>query len=240
MIDDIGPPPLRLQPTPQRPLLGLTALLVEDSRCASEAIRLMCLRSGARIRRADSLRSAHRHLAAYRPAVAIVDLGLPDGSGLDLLSDLANGPDPLPVLLATSGDDGLADAARAAGAHGFLGKPLSSLAGFQDAILSHLPDQARPRGPRVVPADSIAPDAQAYRDDMAHVLDLLSDAGSSPDTLGYAAQFARMAALSAGDACVDKAATMLGDALSQTAPHAAALAQLHALAFDRCDTRAVV
>ena len=50
-------------------LFAVTILLVEDSRSASEAIRLYAAESGARVRRADSLHAASRHLAIYRPNV---------------------------------------------------------------------------------------------------------------------------------------------------------------------------
>ena len=91
-------------PTAQRPLLGLTVLVVEDSRFACEAVRMLCLRSGARIRRADTLASARKHLSIYRPTVVIVDLGLPDGSGLALIETLSQAQPRIDVILGTSGD----------------------------------------------------------------------------------------------------------------------------------------
>ena len=69
-----------------------------------EAIRLLCLRSGARIRRADSLASAHRHLRVYRPSIVIVDMGLPDGSGLDLIREMDAARPRVRIVLAISGD----------------------------------------------------------------------------------------------------------------------------------------
>jgi CheY-like chemotaxis protein len=117
---------LQPRPTRTRPLLGLTVLVVEDSRYASEALRLMCLRSGARIRRADCVASAKRHLNVYRPSVAIIDLGLPDGSGLDLIRTMQSAKARVPILLGTSGAEQEASAAACAkaGADGFLPKPM--------------------------------------------------------------------------------------------------------------------
>lgn len=175
-------------PTAIRPLLGLTVLVIEDSRFACEALRLLCLRSGARIRRADTLRAARRHLQVYRPSVAIIDVGLPDGSGADLISELVNATPRPDVILGTSGDFDSEALVIAAGADGYLSKPLVSLGVFQDTILSHLPVHRRPNGPRAVPNDIVQPDPIAYRDDMAHVADVLEGA-SDTRTLDYVAQF---------------------------------------------------
>ncbi len=71
------------------PLQGLTLLAVEDSRFASDALRLLSQRSGARLRRAESLEAAWAHLRVYRPDVILVDLGLPDGRGETLIRRLA-------------------------------------------------------------------------------------------------------------------------------------------------------
>lgn len=196
------------RPTADRPLMGQTVLVVEDSRFACEALRLLCLHSGARIRRADSLQSAARHLAVYRPSVVVVDLGLPDGSGETLLCELARAQPRVAVILAISGDDGRRDAALQAGADDFLPKPLASLAAFQGAVLAHLPPEAHPPSPRGVPEGSVTPDRIAFRDDLHHAARMLS---AAPDgaTLDYAAQFLGGLAVSAHDAALEEAAAGL-------------------------------
>ena len=196
------------RPTAERPLLGQTVLVVEDSRFACEAMRLLCLRSGARIRRADSLRSAARHLAVYRPSVVIVDIGLPDGSGTSLLRDLSRAEPRVPVVLAISGDDAHREAALAAGADDFLAKPFTSLAAFQAAVLAHLPPEAHPPGPRALAEGAVCPDPIALRDDLSHVAELLA---AAPDgaALDYAAQFLGGIAASARDEALGRAAADL-------------------------------
>lgn len=224
-----APMPLWPVAPPGRPLAGLTVLVVEDSRFASEAVRLLCLRSGARIRRADCLRTAARHLQTYRPGVAIVDMGLPDGSGAQLIAQLAG---VVPVVLGMSGDPETEAAAMAAGADGFLAKPVESLALFQHLILSNLPPEARPPGLRVVPRDMVQPDAGALHDDLAHVAEVLA---SSSDTgaIDYIARFLAGVARSARDEPLEQAAAALARDHSAGRALAADLARISGLVQDR-------
>ncbi|XDA98395.1 response regulator [Sulfitobacter sp. LCG007] len=200
--------PAILAPKPGRPLLGLTILVIEDSRFACEAIRLLCLRSGARIRRADCMRSARRHLQTYCPSVVIVDLGLPDGNGADLIRELGRTDPRVAVILGTSGDPDAASVALEAGADGFLAKPITSLAGFQEAVLEKLPPERQPSGPRLISDEIILPDRMAFHDDMAHIADVLQD-GPDDHALDYAAQFLSGVARSAHDRSLEDAARAL-------------------------------
>ncbi|MFT3690134.1 response regulator [Paenirhodobacter sp.] len=209
------------RPVPSdRPLLGLTVLVVEDSRFASEALRLMALRSGARLRRADCLRAAYRHLQTYCPGVVVVDMGLPDGSGADLIRHIRNTLRSAPAIIGLSGDPALRETALEAGADGFLAKPLESLVLFQQAILMALPSEARPKVPRTLPDEVISPDPLALRDDLSEVVRMLAER-PDPEAVGYVGQFLSGLARSTRDAALEDVASELRNAL----PGAAAISR---------------
>jgi CheY-like chemotaxis protein len=185
------------------PLRGVTLLAVEDSRFASDALRLICHGAGARLRRVETLAAARAHLAVYRPDVAIIDLGLPDGCGTDLIAELA--AQGLPVL-AISGEPEARGRALDAGAVAFLEKPLPSVAGFLRLIRQLVagvgPEPAAPD----VPAP--AADPLALRDDLARAAELVAgEDGASP----YVAGFVRGLARTAGDPVLERAALQAGE-----------------------------
>lgn len=238
-MDDSGPFASHPLPTRLRPLLGQTILVVEDSRFACDAIRLMCLHSGARIRRADCLKSARRHLRIYRPSVIIVDMGLPDGSGADLIAELTMDVPRIAVIMGLSGDDGAEAPALQAGADGFLAKPLTSLAHFQTSILKLLPEDRRPNGLDAVRDEVIHPDPMAYQDDMAHIADVLTGP-TDHRTLDYAAQFLRGVARDADDTVLAEAARQLATSRAQGAPVTAQAARVAGLVQSRLERQEAI
>lgn len=164
-----------------------TLLLVEDSRHAAEAVRLMARRLGLRLRRAETLEAARRHLRVYRPDTVLVDLGLPDGPGLALIAELAAARPRLRRIVAVSADPDGAAGALAAGADGFVAKPLR-MPGDLGALLG-LPDAVAGGGP---PGGA---DPLALRDDLLRARAAL--AGAAPRD--YALGFVQGLALCAGD-----------------------------------------
>ena len=193
-----------LKPTSRRPLHGLMVLLVEDILTAGEAVRLMCITSGARLRRADCITSARRHLRIYRPDVAIVDMGLPDGDGAELIAELAQASPRTQTIIGLSADLSRATAAMEAGADSFIEKPLNSVAGFQSAILMNLPNHRRPMDIRLLPDLAFEADQRALQEDLVHALDLLNNnERAQPD---YLAAFIAGVARTASDPTLEQAA----------------------------------
>lgn len=191
-------------PTPQipqgrdrLPLHGLALLVVDDSRFTCDALRLILQRAGARLRRAESLEIARLHLAFHRPDLAIVDLGLPDGRGQDLIAELSR--EGLPVL-GLSGDPEGREIALDAGAAGFIEKPIGSVAGLV-RLIRQLATGAGPleRGQDTAPPPA---DPMALRDDLVRAIGLITGSG---DPL-YAQSFLRSLARAAGDSELEAAA----------------------------------
>lgn len=178
-----------------------TLLLVEDSRLVSDTIRMMFQGAGGRLRRVDTIAAARRHLELYTPDAVLVDLVLPDGSGLDLLAMLARRRPRVPLIVAMSGMRERQDAALDAGADVFLAKPFASLDTFRAALapVFHGLRMARGQGtslPKASPA--------ALRDDLHLALDLLCGTHAT-DRMDFALQFCAGIATALHDAALAQA-----------------------------------
>ena len=87
-------------------------LLVDDEPHVPLLVRPLLERLGMSVQTARTLAEARRSLARQRPDGVLLDLHLPDGSGLDLLRELRAASDTrtLPVLVLTGeGDDRVLD-----------------------------------------------------------------------------------------------------------------------------------
>lgn len=209
----VAPAPARgamlAPPSPEAPLAGLTLLAIEDSRFACDALRLMAQRSGARLRRAETLAEADHHLRVYRPDLVMLDPGLPDGDGLDLAARIAAAGPGAPPVLVISGRPDLGQAARAAGAAGFIVKPVAGLAAFRASVLACLPDRhwLMGHGGAEAAGDLPAPDPLALRDDLARVARHLATAPDARDE-SYLAGFVAGLARATGDMDLAEAAAL--------------------------------
>lgn len=183
-------------PPPQPYQRGGTLLLVEDSRLTADYVRLLFRGAGGRLRRADCLRSARRHMSLYTPDAAIVDLGLPDGSGLDLIAEMARRRPRTGLIVATSGDPEREEDAFLAGADRFLPKPFGTGAQFMQMLAPVF------FGLRGAIVQNPAPTQAALRDDLYLALDLLNGPSARP---AYAGQFIAQLACMTGDFALERA-----------------------------------
>ena len=99
-------------------------LVVEDDPVLSDGLRVGLSLFGATLDTVSSCGDGRAALALTEFDALVLDLMLPDGSGLDLLRELRAGGDRTPVLLLTALDE-VADRIKGldAGADDYLGKP---------------------------------------------------------------------------------------------------------------------
>lgn len=81
-----------------------TILLVEDDAAIRRTVAKGLSEMGFHVHAADTVAAARHALASEEIDLVVLDLGLPDGDGLDLLRDVRSGGSTLPVILLTARD----------------------------------------------------------------------------------------------------------------------------------------
>lgn len=98
-------------------------LVVDDEPQLRRAVRLSLEGHGYDVREVDDGASALKEFEAFRPDVVLLDLMLPDMSGVDVCRELRTSYDTPIVVLSVVGDEGSKVAALDAGADDYLTKP---------------------------------------------------------------------------------------------------------------------
>ena len=115
--------------TSDRPVASpARVLLLEDDPAIAQTVSFLLEREGFRVACRGWLHEARALLAAGEVDLAILDVGLPDGSGLDLCRELRQGPQArLPVLMLSARGDELDKVlGLELGADDYLAKPFSN------------------------------------------------------------------------------------------------------------------
>ena len=99
-------------------------LLMEDDRILGDGVQAGLIQAGFGVDWAKTCEEGRLALATATYSCLVLDIGLPDGSGLDLLQELRLAGQPLPVLVLTA-RDALADRVKGLdkGADDYLVKP---------------------------------------------------------------------------------------------------------------------
>ena len=122
-------------------------LVVEDDPILSDGLRAGLSLTGATVDAVETCEEADAAMAASRYSAVVLDIMLPDGSGLDLLRRLRSRRDATPVLLLTARDSiGDKVSGLDSGADDYLAKPfdLDELAARLRAIVRREGGRAAP------------------------------------------------------------------------------------------------
>jgi DNA-binding response OmpR family regulator len=123
-------------------------LLVEDDADLAKVLRGRLAHAGYEVRCAASIAEARAALRAARPDLIVLDVMLPDGSGIDLLRSIRADADlrGLPVLVQTClGAPARVEEGFEAGANAYLEKPADAARLL--AAVRRLLDESRAGGP---------------------------------------------------------------------------------------------
>ncbi len=115
--------------------MSYTILIIDDEEHARHNISEYLKTSGYEVFEAGTLKEGRDFLSKGDGDIIILDVQLPDGYGLDFLTEIASMPSKPPVILITGyGDIQMAVDAMKNGAHDFLTKPIMDLANLEASI----------------------------------------------------------------------------------------------------------
>jgi Response regulator containing CheY-like receiver, AAA-type ATPase, and DNA-binding domains len=115
--------------------MSYTILIIDDEEHARHNISEYLKTSGYEVFEAGTLKEGRECLSKGDGDIVVLDVQLPDGYGLDFLTEIASMPSKPPVILITGyGDIQMAVDAMKNGAHDFLTKPIMDLANLEASI----------------------------------------------------------------------------------------------------------
>lgn len=110
---------------------GGGVLIVDDDASTRHVLQRVLAVEGHTTHEAASAAEAREQMLVVHPALVLLDIGLPDGSGLDLAREiLGQTPDVAVIMISGRGSPSVGFSAVDLGAYGYLAKPFTS-----DAVL---------------------------------------------------------------------------------------------------------
>jgi two-component system repressor protein LuxO len=104
----------------------IKVLMIEDSPSLAEVYKAYLADSDYKVVAVESLGTAHATYGAFRPEIVLLDIELPDGNGMDFLTDVAGDDGPKIIVMTAHGSSNMAIEAIRRGAFDFLNKPFDA------------------------------------------------------------------------------------------------------------------
>ena len=82
-------------------------LIIEDDIALNKGLCKALTTDSRQLISCTDIRSARKQILCSLPSLILLDINLPDGSGLDFLKEIKKGSDPIPVILLTANDTDL-------------------------------------------------------------------------------------------------------------------------------------
>lgn len=121
--------PAAIEAKPERPILDdrrLRVLIVEDHADTRRALERILIRWGHDVATAGSVSEGVERAAEFQPQLLISDIGLPDGTGVDLLAQVTRSDEFQAIAMSGYGMESDLEQTKAAGFRDHLVKPVSA------------------------------------------------------------------------------------------------------------------